>query len=79
MNYVILAYASIEDIKTMTLWLSGLMTGGITLRLIHDGFTAMEDPDMGLKQMLKKSKKRIAAALIGLTVTSLVAFIKRYY
>lgn len=50
----------------------------LTLRAVRDGMNAYEE-DMGLKVMLTKIKKRVFAAIIAITVSSIVAFIKSFY
>ena len=79
MNQAILAYASIKGIAKITSWATGLLSGALTLRLLRDGFLAYSDPDVGLKVMFKKSKKRIFATIVGITITGLINWLKSYY
>ena len=39
----------------------------------------MSDEDLGLKGAIKKVKKRIAAAVIAVTIEGLVTFFRQFY
>ena len=79
MEQVILLSLTVGRIQMMVAWGIGLLTGLLTLRLIRDLYAAYDDADVGLKETLKKMRKRIFACLFGLTVSSLVAWISKFY
>lgn len=79
MEQVILLSLTVGRIQMMVAWGIGILTGLLTLRLIRDLYAAYEDADVGLKETLKKMKKRIFACLIGFTVSNLVAWISKFY
>ena len=79
MEQVILLSLTVGRIQMVVAWGIGLLTGLLTLRLIRDLYAAYDDADVGLKETLKKMRKRIFACLIGLTVSSLVAWISKFY
>lgn len=79
MGQVILLSLTVGRIQMMIAWGIGLLTGLLTLRLIRDLYAAYDDADVGLKETLKKMRKRIFACLIGLTVSGLVAWISKFY
>ena len=45
----------------------------------RDIYAAMSDEDLGLKGAIKKVKKRIAAAVIAVTIEGLVTFFRQFY
>lgn len=75
----ILMYQTIKIISNWSVWLSGIITVLLTLRVMQDFFKAYFDDDFGIQEAMRKSKKRIAAVVIALTVTSLVTLFKKYY
>lgn len=76
---MILGYVLIGEVTKYTGWLSGILTAGLIMRCIRDLIEAYGDPEMGVKAALKKVKRRIFAAAVGITATSLIALFKRYY
>lgn len=50
----------------------------LTVRAIRDGVNSY-DEEGGIRLMLKKIKKRAEAAIIAITVSSIVALIKSFY
>lgn len=78
MNSILLVYKTLINVTEITMWGLGLLTGFLGVRLIRDLYGAYSE-DEGLRAALKKMKKRIFATLIAFTVTSFVAWIKRYY
>lgn len=76
---MILGYATISEITKYTGWLAGLLTVGLIMRCIRDLIEAYGDPEMGVRAALKKVKRRIFAAAIGIMATSLIALFKGYY
>lgn len=81
MMNAILLYATMERINSVKGWILALITGLLILRAINDFMSAYNDPDMdiSLKEALRKSKKRIYAALIAITIDSLVIYIEQFY
>lgn len=80
-NRAILLYATTDKINQLTGWGLGLITGLLILRLINDFLGAINDPDVeiGFKEALKKCRRRVYAALIALTIDSLVLFFQGFY
>ena len=78
MGYGILAYQSTQVISTWSVWIAGLLTAGLTFRVMKDFISAIMD-DMTIAEAFKKTKKRFVAVVIGITVTALVAMFKKYY
>lgn len=69
----------IGEVTKYTSWLTGLLTVGLIMRCLRDFLEAFGDPETGIKEAVKKSKRRIFAVAIGITSTSLIALLKRYY
>lgn len=78
---IILLSATIERINTAKGWMLAIITGLLVLRAINDFMRAYNDPDMemGLREALRKSKNRIYAAIIAITIDSLVAYFDLFY
>lgn len=76
---MVLGYLLISEVVKYTGWLSGLLTAGLIMRCARDLIEAYGDPETGVKSTLKKIKRRIFAAVIGIMSTSLIALFKRYY
>lgn len=70
---------TLERIDQLQTWCLTLVVGLLTLRAINDFMSAYNDPETGLKEAFRKSKKRIYASLIAITVESLVFYIKYFY
>ena len=79
MYNTILLSATEQKISQLTWWALLLINGLLILRLMRDLYAAYEDPEVGLKEALKKGKKRIAACIIAITVSGLVAWIQQFY
>lgn len=78
-NISMLLTTTINTINQISNWLLLLVAGLLTLRLGQDLYSAYEDPEIGLKESLKKAKKRIFACVIAVTAASLVTWIKNFY
>ena len=76
---IILLSSTVGQINQMIVWGTGLVAALLIIRLMRDLFAAYDDADAGLKEVLKKMKKRILACIIAVTVTGFVAWIKSYY
>ena len=51
----------------------------LVVRTGRDIYAAMSDEDLGLKGAIKKVKKRIAAAVVAVTIEGLVTFFRQFY
>ena len=49
------------------------------LRVLRDFLVAYQDEDMGLRTAAGKVKRRIFAAVIAITASSIIGFIKTFY
>ncbi|MFR5450653.1 MAG: hypothetical protein ACLTIG_04470 [Roseburia hominis] len=67
-------YQSVYDIYSISMWLIGLVAAFLVVRTGRDIYAAMSDEDLGLKGAIKKVKKRIAAAVVAVTIEGLVTF-----
>lgn len=56
-----------------------LITAALTLRAMWDFIKAANDPETGLKDAFKKTRKRIFAAIIAITIQSTISFIQYFY
>lgn len=72
-------YQSVYDIYSIGMWLIGLVAAFLVGRTGRDIYSAMSDEDLGLKGAIKKVKKRIAAAVIAVTIEGLVTFFRQFY
>ena len=72
-------YQSVYDIYSIGMWLIGLVAAFLVGRTGRDIYAAMSDEDLGLKRAIKKVKKRIAAAVIAVTIEGLVTFFRQFY
>lgn len=81
MNPAILLSATMERINLLVGWGIGLVVALLIVRLINDFLSAINDPDVeiGIKEALKKCRKRVYAALIAITIESLVIFFQKFY
>ncbi len=79
MSWSILMNTTVARIRQLESWGLALITGLLILRAINDFMEAYSDPETGLKEALRKSKKRVYAALIAITVESLVVYIQHFY
>lgn len=81
MNQAILLSATMERINLLVGWGIGLVVALLIVRLIIDFLSAINDPDVeiGIKEALKKCRKRVYAALIAITIESLVIFFQKFY
>ena len=61
-------YQSVYDIYSISMWLIGLVAAFLVVRTGRDIYAAMSDEDLGLKGAIKKVKKRIAAAVVAVTI-----------
>ena len=77
-NTIILSITE-QRISQLSGWALLLINGLLIIRLMRDLYAAYEDPEAGLKEGLKKGKKRIAACIIAVTVSGLVAWIRKFY
>lgn len=69
----------IGEVSKYTSWMMGLLTVGLIMRCLRDFLEAFGEPETGIKEALKKVKRRIFAAAIGITATSLISLLKGYY
>lgn len=76
---MVLGYVLPSEVAKYTAWLTGLLTVGLVMRCIRDLIEAYGDPEMGIKAVLKKLKRRFFAVLVGILATSLVSLFKVYY
>lgn len=75
----VLLTATEQNIRDYITWAGGFVVGGFILRAFSDFIKAFEDPDMGLKEAFRKTKKRIFAAIIAITVEGTVIWLKGYF
>lgn len=80
MNAILLS-ATEARINTAKGWILSIITGLLILRAINDFMRAYNDPDMemGLKEAWRKCKNRIYAAIIAITIDSLVVYFEFFY
>ncbi len=76
--YEILLYTSVESVNKFTLAFMGILSGLAVFRVTRDFVEAYGQED-GIKAAFKKIRKRIIAVVIALTVTSIIAFMKKFY
>ena len=67
-------YITLEHINTLT---DALLL--LTVRVLRDFLVAYQDEDMGLRTAAGKVKRRIFAAVIAITASSIIGFIKTFY
>lgn len=79
MERSILLYASIGRINKIAFAAMGMVTVLLILRVMWDFIIALLDSDTGIKEACRKSRKRIFAAIIALTVTGIIQFIQSFY
>lgn len=76
---MILASQTVGRINLLTGWGLTLITGLLTVRAINDIVSRLDDPEVNLRDAIRMSKKRLYAALIAITVESLVVYIQSFY
>lgn len=81
MNQTILLSATTGRVNLLIGWGLGALVALLVIRLINDFLSAISDPDVeiGVKEALKKCRKRVYAALIAITIESLVIFFQKFY
>ena len=72
-------YTTLEHINTLTDALLVLIPALLTVRVLRDFLVAYQDEDMGLRTAVGKAKKRIFAAVIAITASSIIGLIKTFY
>lgn len=72
-------YITLEHINTLTDALLVLIPALLTVRVLRDFLVAYQDEDMGLRTAVGKAKKRIFAAVIAITASSIIGLIKTFY
>ncbi len=72
-------YITLEHINTLTDALLVLIPALLTVRVLRDFLVAYQDEDMGLRTAAGKVKRRIFAAVIAITASSIIGFIKTFY
>ena len=72
-------YITLEHINTLTDALLVLIPALLTVRVLRDFLVAYQDEDMGLRTVAGKVKKRIFAAVIAITASSIIGLIKTFY
>ncbi len=72
-------YTTLEHINTLTDALLVLIPALLTVRVMRDFLVAYQDEDMGLRTAVGKAKKRIFAAVIAITASSIIGLIKTFY
>lgn len=75
----ILAYITIDSIGAWSIGISTLLTVLLGARCTWDIIVAMEDPEIGLKEAIKKVKKRIFSVIIALLTTSFVTYFQTFF
>lgn len=75
----ILMTATESNIRSMIGWGMAVIIGFLILRATKDFMDAISEADTGIKEAFNKSKKRVYAVLIAITVESTIAFIARFY
>lgn len=79
-HIVIASYATVERLNMVINWGCVLIPLLLAIRCFRDVTIAQSEPEtVGLKGALKKCKKRIAACIIAITISSTIAFIKKFY
>lgn len=79
MKVILSSYATIDTINSLSVGLMALASVLLSIRCTRDIMAAMEDPETGIKEALKKVKKRIFATIIALLTTSFVAYFQSFY
>lgn len=79
MEHIILLTATEQNIRTMISWGISLIAGFLTVRAIWDFLQAVNEPEAGVKEALRKCGKRIMAAVIAITIESTIWFIRGFY
>ena len=79
MMQAIVLSATTRRIGQVAGWGMGLIVALLVWRALNDFMAAFDDPEMGLKEAFRRSRKRIYASLIALTIESLVLFIQQFY
>lgn len=70
-----------QSIKYVTSWsivITGLMSAGITVRVIYIILAGMINGD-DLADILIKTRKKIKAAIIAICLSAFLGIIKKYY
>lgn len=76
---IILTGSTGRNIGQVMFWCGLLITGFLIMRAGWDFMGAIGDQESGLKEALRKTKKRIFAAVFALTIESFIAFIQKFY
>lgn len=81
MTQTILLSSTTDRINQLVSWGLGLVVVLLIGRLTNDFLSVITDPDVeiGIKEALKKCRKRVYAALIAITIESLVLFFQTFY
>lgn len=79
MKILLESYATIDSVNTLSVGLMALVTVLLGLRCTRDIMGAMEDPETGLMEAMKKVKKRVFATIVALLTTSFVAYFQSFY
>ncbi len=72
-------YTTLEHINTLTDALLVLIPALLTVRVLRDFLVAYQDEDMGLRTAAGKVKKRIFAAVIAITASSIIGLVRTFY
>ena len=76
--YEILLYTSVESVNKFTLAFMGILSV-LAVFCVRSFFVEAYVQEDGIKAAFKKLRKRIIAVVIALTVTSIIAFMKKFY
>lgn len=81
MYYIAVAsYATVNRVEQLKSWAYIVIPAMLCARCTKDFVDAIHDPETyGLKGAFLKCKKRIFACVIAITVTGIVAWVKKYY
>lgn len=72
-------YLTLEYINILTHGFLLLIPVMLSMRAIKDFLNAYLEEELGLKMAFQKVKKRVFAAVIAITVTSIVELVKGFY
>lgn len=72
------SYKTLAYIENFITAIQILIPAILVLRVLNDAYNAY-DEEAGLKDTIKKMKKRIFAAVIGIGSSSIIAFFKAFY
>ena len=78
-NGILLTGATGKNIGQVMFWGGLLLTSFLVVRASWDFVGAINEPENGLKEAFRKTKKRVFAAIIALTIESTIAFIQSFY